>query len=110
MPFVRIPAPLRSHTGDQAQVSVDGATAGEVLDNLVAAHPGLGPEILDGGELKTSTYESMNLLIRRSDYREIDGRATPVAPDEKVMLLRTWPAAISGGKQWNQPVGAAPPD
>ena len=110
MPTVRIPVPLRSLTGDQATVSVDGGTAGEFLDALLAAHPGLGSEIMDGDGLKTSTYESINLLVNRQDINELEGRATAVASDATLILLRTWPAAISGGKQFNQPVGAEPPD
>jgi hypothetical protein len=110
MPTVRIPVPLRSLTGDQATVSVDGGTAGEVLDALLAAHPDLTSEIMEGDGPKTSTYESINLMVGRRDMNELEGRATPVASDATLMLLRTWPAAISGGKQFNQPIGAEPPE
>ncbi len=111
MATIRIPVPLRPLTGDQAHVSVTGGTAGEVLDALIAAHPDLGPALLaDGGDLATSTYESINLMVGREDINELQGRATPVSESDRLTLLRTWPAAISGGRQWNQPVGSAPPD
>ena len=35
-------------TGDQLVVEVEGATVGELLDGLVAAHPGLKPFIEAG--------------------------------------------------------------
>ena len=110
MPHVRIPVPLRTLTGDASVVDVAGATVGEALDSLFAQHPDLAAEVSEDGELKTSTYESFNLLVGREEAGELQGRDTPLAPDQSVMLLRTWPAAISGGKQWNQDVGSAPPD
>lgn len=110
MPDVRIPVPLRPLTGDQANVTVAGSTAGEVIDGLLAAHPDLSSEIISGDGLSTSTYESINLLIGREDMNELEGRDTPVDDTTAIKLLRTWPAAISGGKQWNQPVGAEPPE
>lgn len=111
MATIRIPVPLRELTGGSAHVTIDGTTAGELIDGLVAAHPAIGSKLLDDGdELTTSTYESINFVIGRSDIRELAGRATPVRDGDKVMLLRTWPAAISGGRQWNQPVGAEPPE
>jgi molybdopterin synthase sulfur carrier subunit len=110
MPNIRIPVPLRKVTGGKSVVRVKGSTAREVLDDLICTYPELKQEILDGESLATSTWESMNLLLGYQDIREIDGWDTRVAPEDKLMLLRTWPAAISGGKQYNQPIGAPPPD
>ena len=39
---VRVPTTLRTLTGGQSEVAVDGSTVGEVLANLEAAHPGIG--------------------------------------------------------------------
>ena len=111
MATIRIPVPLRELTGGSAHVAVDGSTAGEIIDGLIAAFPAIESQLIgEGDELTTSTYESINLVVGRSDIRELAGRATPITDTDKVMLLRTWPAAISGGRQWNQPVGAEPPE
>ncbi len=39
---------LRSLTGGELAVTVEATTIGEMLDALVAAHPGLGPAIEAG--------------------------------------------------------------
>jgi molybdopterin converting factor small subunit len=110
MPQVRIPVPLRSHTGGTAHVEVEGETVGELLDSLFERYSALADEITEADQLKTSTYESFNLLVGREDAAELQGRETPVDSRQTVMLVRTWPAAISGGRQWNQQVGEPPPD
>jgi len=110
MPTVRIPVPLRRYAGDQARVEAQGDTAGAVLDDLTRQWPELGDFLFDDdGDFVTSTYESVNVLLGFEDVRELEGRATPVGSSDELMILRTWPAAISGGKQWNQPIGAEPP-
>ena len=110
MPTIRLPIPMRIYANGQARVAVAGKTAGDLLDDLVSKHPELKTQLFDGGkDLKSSTYESMNIMLGYHDIRELKGRDTPVAADECLMIIRTWPAAISGGRQWNQPVGAPPP-
>ena len=44
---VRIPTPLRSYTGNAANVEVDGATVAEVLANLDARYPGIRFRVVD---------------------------------------------------------------
>jgi len=112
MPTVRLPHPLREHTQGQAEVPVSGATAGAALDDLTAKYPALSDYLFDaGGQLVSSNYESINVLVNKLDIRELAGRETPLAAEDRLVILRSWPAAISGGRQWNQPIGAdAPPE
>lgn len=56
-------------------VEVEAATVGEVLDGLVAAHPGLGP-ILEGG---------VSVVV---DGEMATGRHRPVAPGSEVVLMQ----------------------
>ena len=112
MPIVRLPHPLREHTQGQAEVPVQGATAGAALDDLTTRYPALAPFLFnDKGQFVTSNYESINVLVNKQDIRELKGRETPLADVDRLVILRSWPAAISGGRQWNQPIGAdAPPE
>lgn len=111
MPTIRIPVPLRKYAEGQREVSVSGSSAGAALADLTAQFPELSEYIYDdSGDLVTSTYESMNVLLNRRDLRELQGMDTSLAASDQLLILRTWPAAISGGRQFNQPVGAeAPP-
>lgn len=72
---------LRKFTDGAEVIEVEAKTVGQVLDALVAAHPGLGPVIEAGvsvavdGEVVTG------------------GRQMPVAPDSEVFLMQQ----IKGG-------------
>ncbi|GAB1379640.1 MoaD/ThiS family protein [Pararhodobacter aggregans] len=72
---------LRKFTDGAEVVEVEAKTVGQVLDALVAAHPGLGPVIEAGvsvavdGEVVTG------------------GRQMPVEPDSEVFLMQQ----IKGG-------------
>lgn len=90
MPTVRIPSPLRSFTGGVAEVAVDGATLGEALASLEAAHPGIDERLRDeSGELR----RFVNVFVRDEDVRFLDGLATPVADDDTVSII----PAVAGG-------------
>ncbi len=44
---VRIPTPLRSYTANSANVTADGATVIEVLDDLDRQYPGIAFRVVD---------------------------------------------------------------
>ena len=46
---VRIPTQLRTLTGGAGEVAVEGASVGEVLKALDAAHAGFGDRLFDDG-------------------------------------------------------------
>ncbi|HVE85285.1 MAG TPA: ubiquitin-like small modifier protein 1 [Myxococcales bacterium] len=90
MATVRIPTPLRSFTGNQAEVAVPGATVGEVLRNLDRAHPGIGARLLDD---KGALKRYVNVFHNDEDVRFLKALDTPVKEDDKLSIV----PAIAGG-------------
>ena len=75
MPIVRIPTPLRKLTNNQEEVTASGATLGAILDELNAAHPGLGERILDE---QGSIRRFVNIFVNDEDVRFLQEKETPV--------------------------------
>ena len=96
MPKIRIPEPWRKHAGGEALVEVSGQTVGAALNALTSQYPDLRDKLFANGEPITGTNESVNVLLGKYDYRELDGANTAVSPTDKLVILRTWPAAMSG--------------
>ena len=44
---VRIPTPLRTLTGGNDEVKAEGATVGDLIDNLEKSYPGMRERLLD---------------------------------------------------------------
>jgi molybdopterin converting factor small subunit len=87
---VRIPTQLRSLTGDRAEVEVAGATVGEVLTALDAAHPGFGERLFDDqGALR----RFVNVFVDDEDLRFLDGLTTPLTDRSVVSIV----PAVAGG-------------
>lgn len=98
MPTVRIPKPFRQYTGGKAHVLANGSTVGQALNQLLQQYPDLRQRLYDdNGDLVTTTHESVNILLDKFDIRELDGLDTQLGELDRLMILRTWPAAISGG-------------
>jgi molybdopterin synthase sulfur carrier subunit len=87
---VRIPTQLRTLTGGAGEVQVDGATVGDVLKALDAAHPGFGSRLFDdAGELR----RFVNVFLADEDVRFLEGLATPVAEGQTLSIV----PAVAGG-------------
>jgi molybdopterin converting factor small subunit len=87
---IRIPTPLRSATGGNATVEVDGATVGEVLTALDDAHPGIGARIRgDDGAIR----RFVNVFVDDEDVRFASGLDTPVRDGATVSII----PAVAGG-------------
>jgi len=87
---VRIPTTLRPLAAGRSEVSVEGATVGEVLENLDAEHPGFRDRLLDEeGNLR----KFVNLFVADDDVRFMDGLGTPVPDGETVAII----PAVAGG-------------
>jgi molybdopterin synthase sulfur carrier subunit len=87
---VRVPAQLRSLTGGQGEVSVEGETVGAALAALDAAHPGFGERLFDdAGNLR----RFVNVFVADEDVRFLSGLDTPVADGQVVSLV----PAVAGG-------------
>ena len=90
MSVVRIPPVLRISTGGQKQVEVAGATVREVIGGLVAAYPGLAPQLLGGdGDLN----RFVNVFLNDTDVRHLQSLDTPVGDGDTLVLL----PAMAGG-------------
>lgn len=90
MSTVRIPPTLRDDTGGAKQVDIDGATVGEVVQRLVAAHPGLGGRILDQAG---AVNRFVNVFVNDTDIRHLAGLDTAVGERDRIVLL----PAMAGG-------------
>jgi len=87
---VRVPTTLRTLTGGESTVAVEGATLVEVLDALEAVHPGFQDRLLDeDGKLR----RFVNVFVADDDVRFLDGLATPVLDGETVSIV----PAVAGG-------------
>ena len=87
---VRIPTTMRPISGGSSTVSVEGATLGEVLAALEAAHPGFNERLFDDtGALR----KFVNVFVADDDVRYLDGLATKVPVGETVSII----PAVAGG-------------
>jgi sulfur-carrier protein len=87
---VRIPSQLRTLSGGAADVSIEGATVGDVLKGLDVAHPGFAERLFDdSGKLR----RFVNVFLDDEDIRFLDGVATPVGPTTTLSIV----PAVAGG-------------
>lgn len=90
MASIKIPTPLRTYTGGEAEVTVEGATVGEALDSLTAQFPELAPHILTDGQLRSF----VNIFLKDEDVRHLDGMATSLDADARLRII----PSIAGGR------------
>lgn len=84
---VRVPTPLRSYTGGEANVSAGGTTVAEVLADLDRQFPGLAFRVVDEqGRLR----EHMTVWVDGERCRDL---ATPLGDLDELVLMQ----ALSGG-------------
>lgn len=87
MAEVYIPALLRDLVKDQEKVHGEGATVGEVLQNLDAQYPGIRARLCEGHSLKPGIAVVVDGQVARM------GLIQPIQPGSEVHFL----PAISGG-------------
>ncbi len=93
---VFIPSPLRQFTGGAYAVQAAGATAGEVLAALTAAHPALRDNLLAGdgrGPAEPRLQPFVHAFVNGRDIAGQAGLATPVPDGGELLIVQ----AISGG-------------
>lgn len=86
---VKIPAQLRPATGGDGEIEVDGATVGEALDAVFAAHEGLKDRITEDGDLR----RFVNVYVAGEDIRFQDGLETTLSDGAEITIL----PAVAGG-------------
>jgi molybdopterin converting factor small subunit len=91
MATIRIPPVLRPSVGGEREVSAAGATVGEVLQSLAAAHPETRGQLFDdAGELN----RYVNVYLNDEDVRVLDGLDTAVGETDGLVIL----PAMAGGR------------
>lgn len=87
---VRIPTILRTYTGGDSEVTAEGATLSEVLDNLEGSFPGIKARVLDdSGELR----RFVNVYVGNEDVRFLESLATATPAGTQVSII----PAVAGG-------------
>jgi molybdopterin converting factor small subunit len=91
MASIKIPTPLRTYTGSQAQVNVDGATVGQALNSLTDQYPELRPHLFNGGELRNF----VNVFVGDEDIRFLSGLETDIDAESALRII----PSIAGGQE-----------
>ncbi len=89
MTVVRVPPVLRAEAGGAREVTAEGGTVRELLEDLSERIPALGSRVYGGGALQPF----VNVYVDGEDVRTRDGLDTPVARSSTVILL----PAMAGG-------------
>ena len=89
---VRIPSPLRNFTNGVDVIEVDGATVGEVLNNLKSKAPGIETRLFKGAN---QLNRFVNVYLSEEDIRFQKNLDTPVKAGDEISIV----PAIAGGKK-----------
>ncbi len=88
--IVRIPTPLRKITNDKDEVTAEGNTVKEVLDNVEKTCPGLKERICeDDGNLR----RFVNIYLNDEDIRFKENMDTVLKEGDELSII----PAIAGG-------------
>jgi len=87
---ILIPYALRSFTERNAEVEVEGSTAGDAVNALANAYPSLKTHLFnEDGQLR----DFINLFVNGANINSLQGLNTPVANNGELMIV----PAIAGG-------------
>ena len=86
---VRIPTPLRVHTGGKDEVKASGGTIAELIEDLEKQHPGIKNKLVDDNGVR----RFVNIFVGDEDIRFLDGVNTKVSDGVEVSII----PAIAGG-------------
>ena len=87
---VRIPTPLMKLTDNQAEVSAEGGSISEVINNLENQFNGIKERIC---EENGSPRRFINIYINEEDIRFLEGEKTTVKDGDEISII----PAIAGG-------------
>lgn len=87
---VRLPAILRPTVGGESTIAAEGATVGEVFDDLIRQHPALREQLLtSNGEL----HRHLNIFLNDDDIRYLGKLDAKVGDRDTLTLM----PAVAGG-------------
>ena len=84
---VFVPTPLRSYTGQQADVEAEGVNVAQLLDDLNQRFPGIRFRMVDEQD---AIRPHIRVFVNGEQVRGLD---TPLRPSDEVQILQ----ALSGG-------------
>ena len=87
---VRIPTPLMKLTDNQAEVSVEGGSISEVINNLENQFNGIKERIC---EENGSPRRFINIYVNEEDIRFLEAENTAVKDGDEISII----PAIAGG-------------
>jgi molybdopterin converting factor small subunit len=88
---ISIPTALRQYAANNASISLEADTVGNLLHGLIELHPDLGQHLFDEqGKLRSF----VNVYVGDEDIRYLDGPDTPLKDGEVVSII----PAIAGGR------------
>ena len=87
---VRIPTPLRKFTGNSEEVSADGATVGNVVEDLEKQYAGIKERLCDD-EGKVRRF--VNIYVNGDDIRFLSNLDTALKDGDEISIV----PAIAGG-------------
>lgn len=87
---VRIPTPLMKLTNNQAEISAEGATIADILNNLESQFSGIKERIC---EENGTPRRFINIYLNEEDIRFLDGEKTKIKDGDEVSII----PAIAGG-------------
>ncbi len=87
---VRVPTPLMKLTDNQSEVSAEGATITEILNNLENQFAGIKERIC---EENGAPRRFINIYLNEEDIRFLEGENTAVKDGDEISII----PAIAGG-------------
>lgn len=87
---VRIPTPLMKLTDNQSEVSAEGETISDIINNLENQFKGIKDRICDENG---SPRRFINIYINEEDIRFLEGEKTTVKDGDEISII----PAIAGG-------------
>ena len=87
---VRIPTPLMKLTDNQSEVSAEGETISDIINNLENQFNGIKDRIC---EENGSPRRFINIYINEEDIRFLEGEMTAVKEGDEISII----PAIAGG-------------
>ncbi len=87
---VRIPTPLMKLTNNQAEISAEGGTIADILNNLESQFAGIKERIC---EENGTPRRFINIYLNEEDIRFLDGENTKIKDGDEISII----PAIAGG-------------
>ncbi len=87
---LRVPTPLMKLTNNQSEVSAEGGTIADVLNDLESQFAGIKERIC---EENGTPRRFINIYLNEEDIRFLDGESTKIKDGDEISII----PAIAGG-------------